>query len=175
MGTGQLRGPKRLQKEYERSGKAVSDRTLDRLFLTEAARGVRAQARTGGALCPARRCACSKLIRSEAKQSERRICRILGQHRSTQRQRPGGRKDEERLVSDRIEPARRSGRSGDRRAAGLLSVAGWHVSTGRVEQATEERAAAVEPLSWFAMQTTAGQWLAHACDDGQSIASCLVV
>jgi len=32
--------------------------------------------------------------------SERQICRVLGQHRSTQRRRPRGRADEERLVAD---------------------------------------------------------------------------
>ena len=32
--------------------------------------------------------------------SERQICRVLVQHRSTQRRRPRGRADEERLVAD---------------------------------------------------------------------------
>jgi len=39
MGTDQLRELKRLQKENERLRKAVSDLTLDKLILTEAARG----------------------------------------------------------------------------------------------------------------------------------------
>ena len=39
MGTDQLRALKRLQKENERLRKAVSDLTLDKLILTEAARG----------------------------------------------------------------------------------------------------------------------------------------
>ncbi len=39
MGTDRLRELKRLQKENERLRKAVSDLTLDRLILTEAARG----------------------------------------------------------------------------------------------------------------------------------------
>jgi hypothetical protein len=34
------------------------------------------------------------------KVSERRVCRALGQHRSTQRRLPKGRADEERLVAD---------------------------------------------------------------------------
>ncbi len=42
MGTDQLKELKRLQKENERLRKAVSDLTLDKLILTEAARGVRA-------------------------------------------------------------------------------------------------------------------------------------
>ena len=39
MGKGQLKELKRLQKENERLRKAVSDLTLDKLILTEAARG----------------------------------------------------------------------------------------------------------------------------------------
>ena len=44
--------------------------------------------------------------------SERRVCRVLGQHRSTQRRLPQGRADEERLVADMIELTRRYGRYG---------------------------------------------------------------
>jgi len=39
MGTEQLEEPKRLQKENERLRRAVSDLTLDKLILTEAAKG----------------------------------------------------------------------------------------------------------------------------------------
>ena len=39
MGTAQLKELKRLQKENERLRRAVSDLTLDKLILTEAARG----------------------------------------------------------------------------------------------------------------------------------------
>ena len=39
MGTAQLKELKRLQKENERLRRAVSDLTLDKLMLTEAARG----------------------------------------------------------------------------------------------------------------------------------------
>ena len=61
------------------------------------------------------------------KVSERRVCRVLGQHRSTQRRLPQGRADEERLVADMIELARQFGRYGYRRVAALLRDAGWHV------------------------------------------------
>ena len=57
--------------------------------------------------------------------SERRACRVLGQHRSTQRRIPQGRADEDRLVADMIELARQYGRSGYRRIAALLRQAGW--------------------------------------------------
>ena len=39
MGTAQFKELKRLQKENERLRRAVSDLTLDKLILTEAARG----------------------------------------------------------------------------------------------------------------------------------------
>ena len=73
-------------------------------------------------------------MRSQLKVSERRICRVLGQHRSTQRKRPQGRADEERLVADMIELARQYGRYGYRRIAALLRDAGWQVNDKRVER-----------------------------------------
>ena len=66
--------------------------------------------------------------------SERRICRVLGQHRSTQRRLPRGRADEERLVADMIELARQYGRYGYRRVAALLRDAGWQVNDKRIER-----------------------------------------
>jgi len=39
MGTDQLKELKRLQKENERLGRAISDLTLDKMILTEASRG----------------------------------------------------------------------------------------------------------------------------------------
>jgi len=61
--------------------------------------------------------------------SERRICRVLGQHRSTQRQLPRGRADEERLVADMIELTRQYGLYGYRRVAALLRDAGGRSTT----------------------------------------------
>ena len=73
-------------------------------------------------------------MRSQFKVSERRACRVLGQHRSTQRYIPKGRADEDRLVADMIELARQFGRYGYRRIAALLREAGWSVSDGRIER-----------------------------------------
>jgi transposase InsO family protein len=71
----------------------------------------------------------------ELKLSERRVCRVLGQHRSTQRRTPTGRDDEERLTADIIELARQYGRYGYRKIAELLrSTAGWVVNDKRVER-----------------------------------------
>ena len=59
---------------------------------------------------------------------------MLGQHRSTQRRVPAGRDDEERLIADIVELARRYGRYGYRKIAELLrSSAGWVVNDKRVE------------------------------------------
>jgi transposase InsO family protein len=68
------------------------------------------------------------------KLSERRVCRALGQHRSTQRQVPRGRDDEEQLTADLIELARQYGRYGYRKIAALLRDAGWVVNDKRVER-----------------------------------------
>jgi len=66
--------------------------------------------------------------------SERRACRVLGQHRTTQRHVARSREDEERLVADMIELARQYGRYGYRRIAALLRQAGWQVNDKRVER-----------------------------------------
>jgi transposase InsO family protein len=67
--------------------------------------------------------------------SERRVCRVLGQHRSTQRRIPRGRDDEEKLIADIVELSRRYGRYGYRKIAELLrSTAGWVVNDKRVER-----------------------------------------
>ncbi len=66
--------------------------------------------------------------------AERRACRVLGQHRSTQRKVPQGRPDEDRLTEDIIELARRYGRYGYRMITGMLNQSGWHVNEKRVER-----------------------------------------
>ena len=66
--------------------------------------------------------------------SERRACRTLGQHRSTQRKVPRGRPDEARLTADIIELARQYGRYGYRPITALLKQSGWQVNLKRVER-----------------------------------------
>jgi putative transposase len=66
--------------------------------------------------------------------SERRVCRTLGQHRSTQRKVPRGLPDEERLTEDIIELTKAFGRYGYRMVTGLLNNSGWHVNHKRVER-----------------------------------------
>jgi putative transposase len=65
---------------------------------------------------------------------ERVACRVLGQHRSTQRKRPTTPDDEAALTADIIELARQYGRYGYRRVTALLRSAGWSVNHKRVER-----------------------------------------
>jgi putative transposase len=66
--------------------------------------------------------------------SERRACRVLGQHRSTQRKAPVGRGDEEALTEATIALASEYGRYGYRRIWALLVHRGWNIGVGRVER-----------------------------------------
>jgi putative transposase len=68
------------------------------------------------------------------KVSERFACRVLGQHRSTQRKTPTGRADEAALTADIIALANQYGRYGYRRITALLHAAGWTVNVKRVER-----------------------------------------
>ena len=85
-------------------------------------------------MSPSRRRHCIDHVRGRLGISERRACRVLGQHRSTQRRIPRGRDDEDRLVADMIELAHRYGLYGYRRIAALLRDAGWQVNDKRVER-----------------------------------------
>ncbi|MDP6953312.1 MAG: IS3 family transposase [Alphaproteobacteria bacterium] len=122
----QLKRLKVLEKENQRLRRAVSDLTLDKMILTEAS--------PGKLLSPSRRRHCIDLVRDRLGVSERRACRVLGQHRTTQRRVARGRKDEDRLVADMIELARQYGRYGYRRIAALLRQAGWQVNDKRIER-----------------------------------------
>ena len=66
--------------------------------------------------------------------SERRVCRTLGQHRSTQRKVPCGLPDEARLTEDIIALSEEFGRYGYRMITGMLNNSGWHVNHKRVER-----------------------------------------
>lgn len=64
--------------------------------------------------------------------SERRACRVVGQHRSTQRKPRTPRPDEDRLTAAIIHLAARFGRYGYRRITALLQEDGWDVNVKRV-------------------------------------------
>ncbi len=64
--------------------------------------------------------------------SERFACRVLGQHRSTQRKIPTSPADEAALTADIIALATQYGRYGYRRITAMLWSAGWAVNLKRV-------------------------------------------
>lgn len=64
--------------------------------------------------------------------SQRRACRVIGQHRSAQRKTPQGRRDEDALTKAIIRLAEQYGRYGYRRITALLRAEGWSVNVKRV-------------------------------------------
>ena len=66
--------------------------------------------------------------------SERRVCRVLGQARSTQRQEQRVSEEEDRLTQRITELACQYGRYGYRRVTLLLRTEGWRVNHKRVER-----------------------------------------
>ena len=66
--------------------------------------------------------------------SERRVCRLLGQPRSTQRRNKKTRDDEDELREEIVRLACQYGRYGYRRITALLSEQGWKVNHKRVER-----------------------------------------
>ena len=85
-------------------------------------------------MSPARRRGCVEHVVAHLGVSERTACRVLGQHRSTQRKVARSPNDEAALTADVVELARRYGRYGYRRIAALLRRAGWRVNRKRVER-----------------------------------------
>jgi len=66
--------------------------------------------------------------------SERRVCKVLSQSRSSQRYKRKVRDDEEALTERIIELAIEYGRYGYRRITALLKQEGWRVNHKRVER-----------------------------------------
>jgi putative transposase len=76
----------------------------------------------------------ARLLQETFGVSERRACRVLGQPRSTQRQRPKTREGEEKLVRRMLELVRQHPRYGYRRIWALLRREGWRVNRKRVHR-----------------------------------------
>ncbi|MEQ3629178.1 MAG: IS3 family transposase [Hyphomonas sp.] len=121
---GQAKRMKEIEKENARLRRAVSDLTLDNQILQEVVRGK--------LLSPSRKRVAVDHVVDELGVSVRRACRVIGQHRSTQRREKTPRYDEGALTAAIIALAERFGRYGYRRITALLREAGWSVSTGRV-------------------------------------------
>jgi putative transposase len=82
----------------------------------------------------ARRRACVEHVAAKLDVSERFACKVLGQHRATQRKAPRAADDEAALTAAIIELARQYGRYGYRRITALLRAEGWRVNHKRVER-----------------------------------------
>ena len=93
-----------------------------------------ARGRLGKLLSPARRRRCIDHVMTKFDVSERLACRVLGQHRSTQRKAPKGRADDAALTADIVALATQYGRYGYRRITAMLQAAGWAVNVKRVER-----------------------------------------
>ncbi len=85
-------------------------------------------------LSPERRRQAVEGIREKYSLSERHACRIVGQHRGTQRYTTIVRADEDALTGAIISLASQYGRYGYRRITSLLADAGWQVGCDRVQR-----------------------------------------
>ncbi|AYO86650.1 IS3 family transposase (plasmid) [Methylobacterium brachiatum] len=122
----QVKRLKSLETENQRLRRAISDLTLEKLILKEAA--------FGKLLSPARRRACVDYVMAEHGVSERFACRVLGQHRSTQRKCAVVVEDEAALTTAIVALALQYGRYGYRRITALLRRDGWTINVKRVER-----------------------------------------
>lgn len=77
-------------------------------------------------------------VKSTLHVSERRVCRVIDQPRSTQRHTPVVSDDEGRLRADMVDLALKYGRYGYRRITVLLQRDGWRVNHKRVERIWRE-------------------------------------
>jgi putative transposase len=66
--------------------------------------------------------------------SQRRVCRVLSQSKSTQRRKQGTSAEEKRLTADIADLATRFGRYGYHRITAMLNSDSWHVNHKRVER-----------------------------------------
>jgi putative transposase len=93
----------------------------------------------------ARRRTCIEHVTAKLDVSERFACRVLDQHRATQRKVPKTADDEAALTRDIVELARRYGRYGYRRITALLRAEGWSVNHKRVERIWRREGLKVPP------------------------------
>ena len=93
--------------------------------------------------------------------SERRACRVLGQHRSTQRKIPRGRPDEDVPTRAIIALATEYGRYGYRRVWGLLAMQGWQVNMSWIERIWKREGAESPPKTTQTQAALAERRIVH--------------
>jgi len=84
-------------------------------------------------------------VQQELAVPERRVCRVLGQPRSTQRYNKHIPDDEEVLTARIVALASQYGRYGYRRITAMLSLEGWRVNHKRVERIWRQEGLKVPP------------------------------
>ena len=97
--------------------------------------------------------------------SERFACRVLGQHRSTQRKIPKPRNDDAALTADVIALAIQYGRYGYHLITALLKRAGWRVGKDRVERIWRHEGLKV-PQKQKPRSVVARRWFVRAAQAG---------
>ncbi|MES2032077.1 MAG: IS3 family transposase [Pseudomonadota bacterium] len=122
----QAKRMKDLERENIRLKRLVADLSLEKQVLKDVA--------FGKLISPKRRRQAVEGIRGKYGLSERQACRIVGQHRGTQRYVTIVRSDEDALTRAIISLASQYGRYGYRRITSLLVDAGWHVGCDRVQR-----------------------------------------
>ncbi len=127
----QARRLKELERENGRLRHVVADRTLDVLYTAPADPE---RSGRGKLLSPARRRRCIDHVRSRLGVSERRVCRVPGQARATQRYQTTTPTGEAPVTTAVVQLAAEFGRYGYRRVTGLLRARGWRVNHTRVER-----------------------------------------
>ncbi|MEO1476671.1 MAG: IS3 family transposase [Pseudomonadota bacterium] len=115
---------KDLEKENARLKRLLADAELDKAILREAA--------GGKLLGPSRKRTFIEHVTKKPGVSERRACRVLGQHRSTQWRKLKKADDEDALTAAIIALACQFGRYGYKRITAMLRHQGWHVNHKRV-------------------------------------------
>ncbi|MBM4160080.1 MAG: IS3 family transposase [Ignavibacteria bacterium] len=115
---------KELEQENSRLRKVVSDLSIDNAILKEAA--------PGKLVSPVKRRRAVRELQEALQASERRVCRVLEQPRSTQRRPAVVKTDEAALRERMITLACEYGRYGYRRVTALLRGEGWRVNHKRV-------------------------------------------
>jgi len=96
-------------------------------------------------ISPVMRRQAAEKVQRELAVSERRVCRVLGQPRSTQRYNLTVPDDEEILTSRIVALASQYGRYGYRRITAMLSLEGWSVNHKRVERIWRQEGLKIPP------------------------------
>ena len=86
------------------------------------------------------------MLMRKHKVSERRACRLVGQHRSSNRYRPSPSDFEEKLVVRMTELADEHPKWGYRMICGLLVAEGWPVNKKRIERLWRREGLQVPPM-----------------------------